>query len=303
MDIWILNIFRKRFPASRYLVGVGLIGVLAIVAVLAVGPAQAADNGPAGWNGETIAGSSGILLAANDAHAADAAKKDAKAEEKPHGIAGFLLDYLAKNPFAYLFLALALGYPLGRVSVAGIQLGTTAGTLVVGIAIALTSLIPGITTEVRPLMPALQSNWLAFHVITCFLGYAAFAIAFGVSIAYMIQSQRESSPRDTISWLPSSQILDEINYKAIVIGFPMLTLGIITGVVWAHSAWGSYWTWDPKETWSLITWLVYAALLHARMKRGWRGKRLAILSIVGFCCVLFTYFGVNYLAGLHSYAQ
>lgn len=89
----------------------------------------------------------------------------------------------------------------------------------------------------------------------------------------------------------------------VMIGFLMLTLGIITGAVWAHSAWGSYWTWDPKETWSLITWLVYAALLHTRLMRGWRGKRLAILSIAGFCCVMFTYFGVNYLSGLHSYAE
>ena len=89
----------------------------------------------------------------------------------------------------------------------------------------------------------------------------------------------------------------------IVIGFLMLTLGIITGSVWAHSAWGTYWSWDPKETWSLITWLIYASVIHSRMVRGWRGKKIAIFSIIGFCCVLFTYFGVNYLAGLHSYAK
>ena len=89
----------------------------------------------------------------------------------------------------------------------------------------------------------------------------------------------------------------------IVVGFLMLTLGIITGSVWAHSAWGTYWSWDPKETWSLITWLIYASVIHSRMVRGWKGKRIAILSIVGFACVLFTYFGVNYLAGLHSYAK
>jgi cytochrome c-type biogenesis protein CcsB len=94
-----------------------------------------------------------------------------------------------------------------------------------------------------------------------------------------------------------------MNYQMVVIGFLMLTLGIITGSVWAHSAWGTYWSWDPKETWSLITWLVYAALLHSRMVRGWRGNKLAVFSILGFFCVLFTYFGVNYLAGLHSYAM
>ena len=103
--------------------------------------------------------------------------------------------------------------------------------------------------------------------------------------------------------IPPVRILDELNYQMVVIGFLMLSLGIITGSVWAHSAWGSYWSWDPKETWSLITWLVYALVLHSRVVRGWTGKSIAILCFVGFCCVLFTYFGVNYLAGLHSYAK
>ncbi len=170
------------------------------------------------------------------------------------------------------------------------------------IAIAVTSLIPGAQSDLRPLMPALQSNWLAIHVITCFLGYAAFAIAFGISVAYMIQLNRESSPRGPIAWLPSSQILDEINYQSVVIGFPLLTLGIITGAAWASYAWGSYWSWDPKETWSLITWFIYAAFLHARYAHDWRGKKIAFFSIVGFCAVIFTYFGVNFLlSGLHSY--
>jgi len=180
-------------------------------------------------------------------------------------------------------------------------IGVIASPLAV-IAIAVTSLVPGVTSDVRPLIPALQSNWLAIHVITCFLGYGAFAIAFGISVVYMIQSKRESSPRGPISWLPSAGQLDEINYKAIIIGFPMLTLGIITGAAWASYAWGSYWSWDPKETWSLITWFIYAAFLHARYTREWRGKKTALLSIVGFCAVIFTYFGVNFLlAGLHSY--
>ncbi len=170
------------------------------------------------------------------------------------------------------------------------------------IAIAMTSIIPEARSEIRPLIPALQSNWLAIHVITCFLGYAAFAISFGISIIYMIQSKRESSHRGPISWLPSSQTLDETNYKSVILGFPMLTLGIITGAAWASYAWGSYWSWDPKETWSLITWFIYAAFLHARYTHEWRGKKTALLSIVGFAAVIFTYFGVNYLlSGLHSY--
>jgi cytochrome c-type biogenesis protein CcsB len=170
------------------------------------------------------------------------------------------------------------------------------------LAIALTSIIPGIDAKIVPLVPALQSNWLAIHVITCFLGYASFAVSFGISILYLIQDKKAATKEGGSRWLPSISILDEINYKSIVIGFPMLTLGIVTGAAWANYAWGSYWSWDPKETWSLITWFVYAAFLHARFTRDWRGRKAAILSIVGFSAVLFTYFGVNYLiSGLHSY--
>jgi len=170
------------------------------------------------------------------------------------------------------------------------------------LAIALTSIIPGIDAKISPLVPALQSNWLAIHVITCFFGYAAFAVSFGISILYLIREKREGKKEGGSKWLPSALLLDEINYKSIIIGFPMLTLGVITGAAWANYAWGSYWGWDPKETWSLITWFIYAAFLHARFTRDWKGRKAALLSIFGFAAVLFTYFGVNYLiSGLHSY--
>jgi len=170
------------------------------------------------------------------------------------------------------------------------------------LAIAFTSIIPGVNANITPLVPALQSNWLAIHVITCFFGYASFAVSFGISILYLIRDKKEGQKYEGSKWFPSTPILDEINYKSIVIGFPMLTLGIITGAAWANYAWGSYWSWDPKETWSLITWFIYAAFLHARFTKDWRGRKTAILSIIGFTAVLFTYFGVNYLiSGLHSY--
>jgi len=171
------------------------------------------------------------------------------------------------------------------------------------LAIALTSIVPGIEVKITPLVPALQSNWLTIHVTTCFFGYAAFAVSFGISILYLIRDRKGKQKEGSSRWLPSSEILDEVNYKSIIIGFPMLTLGIVTGAAWANYAWGSYWSWDPKETWSLITWFIYAAFLHARFTRDWRGRKAAILSVVGFIFVLFTYFGVNYiLSGLHSYA-
>ncbi len=158
--------------------------------------------------------------------------------------------------------------------------------------------------DIKPLIPALKSNWLISHVITCFVGYAAFSISFGLSIMYLLKRLDSQNTNITfMKHIPRTGILDELNYQIVVIGFLMLTLGIITGAVWAHSAWGSYWTWDPKETWSLITWLIYATIIHARQVKGWQGKRISIMCIIGFICVLFTYFGVNYLSGLHSYTK
>jgi cytochrome c-type biogenesis protein CcsB len=160
--------------------------------------------------------------------------------------------------------------------------------------------------EIQPLVPALKSNWLIAHVVTCFVGYAAFAVSFGVSVLYLFKAKTENKPGkkgdSLLDYLPSSELLDEIGYKTIAIGFPLLTIGIITGAFWANVAWGTYWSWDPKETWSLIVWLIYAAYLHARITRGWRGKKAALLSILGFAATLFCYLGVNLiLSGLHSY--
>ncbi|MFC1884435.1 c-type cytochrome biogenesis protein CcsB [Thermodesulfobacteriota bacterium] len=173
------------------------------------------------------------------------------------------------------------------------------------LAMAYASFSPNISSRIQPLVPALKSNWLIAHVITCFVGYAAFALSFALSIIYLIKSSQTENRKNLFIMLtPVREALDELNYQMVAIGFIMLSLGIITGSVWAHSAWGKYWQWDPKETWSLITWLVYAAVLHSRMMIGWRGKKIAWLSIFGFFCVIFTYLGVNFLlAGLHSYAK
>ncbi|MFZ2197133.1 MAG: c-type cytochrome biogenesis protein CcsB [Thermodesulfovibrionales bacterium] len=158
--------------------------------------------------------------------------------------------------------------------------------------------------KIEPLSPVLQSYWLGIHTVLAFIGDAAFAMAFGIGLMYLIQEHYVKSKHigGLFRRLPSLQILDEINYRLITIGFPFLTLAIITGALWAESAWGSYWRWDPKEVWSLITWFIYALVLHVRLTVGWRGKRAAILSIIGFCVVLFTFFGVNLLLkGLHSF--
>ncbi len=177
-------------------------------------------------------------------------------------------------------------------------------TPLVFLALAYASFSPNIQSHIQPLVPALKSNWLIAHVITCFFGYAAFGLSLALSIMYLIKLLESPGTKNIfLKLIPRLNLLDEVNYQMVVIGFLMLTLGIITGAVWAHSAWGSYWTWDPKETWSLITWLIYASVIHSRLVRGWKGKKISILCIIGFGCVLFTYFGVNYLTGLHSYAQ
>lgn len=182
-------------------------------------------------------------------------------------------------------------------------------TLCACLAMAYASFSKGVESSIQPLVPALKSNWLIAHVITCFLGYAAFAVACGISIAYLIKARnRVENPKnspvrdETTVLLPSIHALDELTYQTVTFGFFLLTIGIITGAVWANKAWGNYWSWDPKETWSLITWLVYAAMLHSRAVRGWRGEKIAWFGVAGFVCVLFTYFGVNFLlSGLHSY--
>ena len=171
------------------------------------------------------------------------------------------------------------------------------------LALAYASMSPNISDRIQPLIPALKSNWLIAHVIACFIGYGAFAVACGVSFMYLVKHKSSDNKSSMLNMLPDVDLLDDLNHRLVMFGFLFLSAGIITGAVWAYSAWGRYWGWDPKETWSLITWFVYATLLHARMMRGWRGKRTAFLSIGGFAAVLFTYFGVNLLPGLHSYGS
>ncbi|PHR29026.1 MAG: c-type cytochrome biogenesis protein CcsB [Desulfotalea sp.] len=175
------------------------------------------------------------------------------------------------------------------------------------LAMAYASFSTDISKTINPLVPALQSNWLISHVVTCFVGYASFAVAAALGIMYLLKSGSKpdnNTTSDATTRLPSLIILDSIIHSTMVFGFIWLTAGIITGAVWANSAWGTYWSWDPKETWSLITWFFYAVTLHARYTRGWSGKPIALLAIFGFVSVLFTYYGVNFLlSGLHSYGS
>lgn len=169
-------------------------------------------------------------------------------------------------------------------------------TLIVVIA----SQIPGAAAQ----PPAIYKNfWLISHVTAIFIGEAAFALACGLGILYLLQehSIKTKKQRFLFKRLPSLELLDTTGYASIVIGFTMLTLGLITGFVFAKAQWGRFWSWDPKEVWSAITWIFYAALLHERLTVGWRGRRSAIMAIVGFAVLLFTFLGVNFfLEGHHG---
>ena len=156
--------------------------------------------------------------------------------------------------------------------------------------------------EVRELMPSLRSSWLGVHVSTAIIAYGAFGVSFVLGIIFLLREKMQGSDFWD-SHVPSRDKLDLISYRSVCLGLLFLTFTMITGAIWAEQAWGSYWSWDPKETWSLVTWLVYAVYLHLRIRRGWRGRAAAIFAVIGFLCVIFTYIGVNtFLPGIHSYA-
>ena len=176
------------------------------------------------------------------------------------------------------------------------------GTVMVPVAVGLMAIaLAWFPSEVTPLVPALQANRiLGIHVTMMVMSYSALSISFGAAVLYLLQGERKER---RFARLPDGETLSEVGYWSVLVGFPMLTLGIALGAYWANSAWGRYWGWDPKETAALLTWLVYAGYLHARGLRGWEGNRAAWLLIGAFGAVLFTYFAVNFVfTGLHSYA-
>ncbi|WP_456387349.1 c-type cytochrome biogenesis protein CcsB [Desulfolithobacter sp.] len=160
--------------------------------------------------------------------------------------------------------------------------------------------------QVMPLVPALQSWWLPIHASISIIADGFLALACVGGVMYLLQEREIKRKRFGMfySRLPSLDALDKLNQHCLSVGFPLLTLGIVTGSIWAKQAWGAYWHWDPKETWSLITWFLYAALVHQRFTVGWRGRRAAIMTIIAFISVLFTLWGVTFLLdGVHTYAS
>jgi len=176
----------------------------------------------------------------------------------------------------------------------GLDLVAAFGATFGALALAMASLFPAEITQ--QLIPALQSYWLWIHVSLAVLAEAAFTVAFVASLMYLIGQGRD------FRGMPEGRTLDAVTYRAIGIGFPLFTIGaLFAGAIWAQKAWGSPWSWDPKETSSLIVWFIYAIYLHARFVRGWSGSGAAWLSILGYAMTIFTILGSKILGGLHSY--
>lgn len=201
----------------------------------------------------------------------------------------FLLSFSWMLSLCVLFLVLKLHLP-------------TVAAIVDIVAAALLMVSFKLDNGVRPLMPALRSSWRPVHVVTAIIAYGAFASAFAMGIYFLVKYPKSKLATLEGEPLRQSERLEQITYNTIIGGFIFLTLLIITGAFWAEEAWGTWWSWDPKETWGLITWLIYAAYLHLRTKPNGRGRRGSWLAVLGFSCVLFTLLGVSYLMpGMHSY--
>jgi cytochrome c-type biogenesis protein CcsB len=196
---------------------------------------------------------------------------------------------------AFIFAAL-VGYTILEQAYRTRVMGAITLPVVLGMVAFVWSLPPGMR-EVHGLIPALQSKpILTAHVSSAVISYSAFALSFAAAVLYLIVERR---PR---SWLPSPELLDDAAFRAVAVGFPAQAMLLILGSLWAHEAWGAYWSWDPKETSALFTWLVYGVYLHIRTLRGWHGRRGAIFLALSFATVVFTYFGNYWFGGLHAYS-
>ena len=179
---------------------------------------------------------------------------------------------------------------------------TMASLITLGVAVLL------LYNDSPQLVPALKSYWLAIHVSAAIISGGAFTVGAAATVLYLVADRAERKPDARISHaiaarIPDARSLDALAYKVNAFVFPLWTFAVIAGAIWAEDAWGRYWGWDPKETWAFITWLVYAAYLHARATAGWKGRRAAVIGLVGFACFLINFFGVNlFVGGLHSYA-
>jgi cytochrome c-type biogenesis protein CcsB len=209
---------------------------------------------------------------------------------------------VGRGPWGNLYefsVAFAFGIVLGYLYLGRHYPIRAIAFLPIGVALFLLAYAFTLPQEISPLVPALDNPPLiTIHVAMAMISYGIFAVSFGAAVGYLIQGRE-----NRVSWLPPAKVLDEVAYRAVIIGFPIFATLIILGSYWAAIAWGRYWGWDPKETSALVTWLIYAVYLHARSQRGWAGRPAALILVIGFAAVLFTYLGGNlFFGGLHSYS-
>lgn len=180
------------------------------------------------------------------------------------------------------------------------------GGIVTGFALVVLGMAMSTYVPAGPLVPALHSYWLVIHVAAVMIAGAFFLLGTAASVLYLIRvrAEEKGTVGPTLGRFPRAAVMDQLAYRVLAVGFPIWTFGaLIAGPIWAHYAWGRYWGWDPKEVWAFITWVVYACYLHARATAGWKGRRAAVIALVGFATFLFSYYGVNLFgSGLHSYS-
>ncbi|MFN8621274.1 MAG: c-type cytochrome biogenesis protein CcsB [Chloroflexota bacterium] len=277
-------------------------------------PAAAGAGGPAAPSGATITfGPSGRGSAAS---ATTAAAGPSAASTTPGSI-GHAFTWIAwvmiglsllsrgivvgRGPWGNMYefsMAFAFGILTGYLFLQRRYPIRSIAFLPLGVALFLVGYAATLPASIEPLVPALDNApLLTVHVAMAMISYGIFAVSFGAAVGYLVQGTE-----DRFSWLPGHKLLDEVAYRAVIIGFPIFATMIVLGSWWASIAWGRYWGWDPKETAALVTWLIYAVYLHARNQRGWSGRPSALILVIGFGAVLFTYFGNLFFSGLHAYS-
>jgi cytochrome c-type biogenesis protein CcsB len=252
------------------------------------GTASVLAAAPASLPGAATAGglAHGLIWASFLAMAASLLARATVVERGPWGnMYEFSIAFAVGILGGYLFLQRR--YPIRSI-----------GFLPLGVALFLVGYAATLPSSIEPLVPALDNPpLLTVHVAMAMIAYGVLAVSFAAAVGYLVQGRE-----DRYSWLPSHEVLDAVAYRSVVIGFPIFATMIILGSYWASIAWGRYWGWDPKETSALVTWLIYAVYLHLRNQPGWRGRPAALVLVIGFGAVLFTYFGNLFFSGLHSYS-
>jgi cytochrome c-type biogenesis protein CcsB len=279
--------------------------------------------GPAGAGSPGSPGSAGTTAGAGDASVSDAEERTTRAEL--FGRLGYLLTCIAVA--CHVVAIGSRGFAAGRVPWGNMYEFTLAGTGIVAavyvllyrrlklswmapavlafVVIFLMVAVLVLYAPVEPLTEALNSYWLVIHVISAALATGAFTLGAIASAMYLLKRRRPDTQTGWLARVPDLPVLDRVAYRIHAFGFPIWTFAVlISGPIWAHQAWGSYWNWDPKEVWAFITWVVYAGYLHARATAGWKGRNAAILALVGVATLWFNFIGINYFSttSMHSYA-